>query len=150
MFVDPHINFKSQMNSSSKISFLLARLAIGMSMFGHGLVRMPKLHGFSNWMVGQFQKSMLPEALVRSFSYLVPIAELVIGICLLTGFLTRHSLTAGALLMIALIFGSSMIEEWGAIPSQLLHTAFFSVLLIYANEYNSLSLDAILQRNKSN
>ncbi len=138
------------MNSSSKISFLLARLAIGMSMFGHGLVRMPKLHGFSNWMVGQFQKSMLPEALVRPFSYLVPIAELLIGMCLVAGLLTRQMLIAGALLMIALIFGSSMIEEWGAIPSQLIHVAFFSVLLVYANEYNALSLDAILRRKKSN
>lgn len=143
-----YINFQSQMNSSSKIAFLLARLAIGMSMFGHGLVRLPKLHGFSDWMVGQFQKSMLPEAIVRPFSYLVPIAELFIGICLLAGFLTRQALTAGALLMILLIFGSSTIEEWGSIPSQLLHAAFFSVLLVYSNEYNSLSLDAILQRKK--
>jgi thiosulfate dehydrogenase [quinone] large subunit len=41
-------------------SFLLLRLGIGISMFGHGLVRLPKLAGFSKWMVTSFEKSLLP------------------------------------------------------------------------------------------
>jgi thiosulfate dehydrogenase [quinone] large subunit len=129
------------MTNNFQWSFLLARLAAGMSMFGHGLVRLPKLNGFSNWMVGQFQKSMLPDALVIPFSYLLPFAEFVIGLLLLFGLLTRTSLIAGGFVMIALIFGSSMIEEWGAIPSQLLHVAFFAFLLCYTDQYNRFSLD---------
>jgi len=35
-------------------AYLISRLAIGLSFFGHGLVRLPKLTGFSHWMVGQF------------------------------------------------------------------------------------------------
>jgi len=31
-----------------KWAYLLSRLAIGLSFFGHGLVRLPKLDGFSN------------------------------------------------------------------------------------------------------
>jgi thiosulfate dehydrogenase [quinone] large subunit len=129
------------MTNNFQWGFLLARLAAGMSMFGHGLVRLPKLNGFSNWMVGQFQKSMLPDALVIPFSYLLPFAEFVIGLLLLFGLLTRTSLIAGGFVMIALIFGSSMIEEWGAIPSQLLHIAFFAFLLCYTDQYNRFSLD---------
>jgi len=137
------------MTSSQQLSFLLARLAVGMSMFGHGLVRLPKLQSFSHWMVGQFEKSMLPEIIVTPFSYILPIAELLVGIFLLIGLFTRQALVAGSLVMIALIFGSSMIEEWGAIPSQLIHAAFFSILLIFEKSYNSFAVDLILEKNKN-
>jgi thiosulfate dehydrogenase [quinone] large subunit len=137
------------MTSPQQLSFLLARLAVGMSMFGHGLVRLPKLHGFSNWMVGQFEKSMLPEIIVTPFSYILPIAELLVGIFLLIGLFTRQALVAGSLVMITLIFGSSMIEEWGAIPSQLIHAAFFSILLIFGKSYNSFAVDVILEKNRN-
>ena len=137
------------MTSSQQLSFLLARLAVGMSMFGHGLVRLPKLQDFSQWMVGQFEKSMLPEIIVTPFSYILPITELLVGIFLLIGLFTRQALVAGSLVMIALIFGSSMIEEWGAIPSQLIHAAFFSILLIFEKSYNSFAVDLILEKNKN-
>ena len=134
------------MNSSQQLSFLVARLAVGMSMFGHGLVRLPKLHGFSDWMVGQFQKSMLPDIIVVPFSYILPIAEFLVGIGLLLGLFTKEALLGGALVMIALIFGSSMIEEWGSIPSQLIHAAFFSILLIFQKDYNSYAVDLKLKK----
>lgn len=137
------------MTSSQQLSFLLARLAVGMSMFGHGLVRLPKLQGFSHWMVGQFEKSVLPEIIVTPFSYILPIAELLVGIFLLIGLFTRQALIAGSLVMITLIFGSSMIEEWGAIPSQLIHAAFFSILLIFEKSYNSFAVDLILEKNQN-
>jgi len=134
------------MLSSFQWSFLLARLAVGMSMFGHGLVRIPKLNGFSTWMTAQFQKSMLPEMVVKPFSYALPIAELIVGILLLLGLFTRQALIAGSLVMISLIFGSSMIEEWGSIPSQLIHAAFFSVLLAFANSHNTFAVDNTLEK----
>ena len=137
------------MTSPQQLSFILARFAVGMSMFGHGLVRLPKLQGFSSWMVGQFSKSMLPDFIVTPFSYLLPIAELLVGIFLLLGLFTRQTLVAGSLVMIALIFGSSMIEEWGAIPSQLMHAAFFSILLVFEKDYNTFAVDSILERNRN-
>ncbi|GAB3512048.1 DoxX family protein [Emticicia fontis] len=127
------------------LTFVLLRLAVGMSMFGHGLVRIVKLPKFSAWMVGQFEKSMLPEALVIPFSYVLPIIEFGIGVLLLIGLFTKQALIIGGITMILLIFGSSMIEEWGAIPSQMIHTFFFAVLLSYLN-YNSYSVDNALKR----
>ncbi|TLU96257.1 DoxX family membrane protein [Dyadobacter sediminis] len=129
------------MTDNFQWGFLMARLAAGMSMFGHGLVRLPKLNGFSHWMVEQFQKSMLPDAIVIPFSYVLPVAEFTIGLLLLLGLFTRNALMAAGLVMVALLFGSSMIEEWSAIPSQLLHAAFFAVLLCYTDLYNQFSLD---------
>ncbi len=124
-------------------SFLLLRLAIGTSMFGHGLVRLPKLHTFSNWMVGSFSKSMLPQALVTPFSYALPLAEFAIGLLLILGLFTKPVLIAGSLVMILLLFGTAMIENWDAIPSQLIHAAFFAVLLQYISS-NTWAADNLI------
>ncbi|WP_337044018.1 DoxX family protein [Emticicia sp. 17c] len=129
----------------NSITFVLLRLAVGMSMFGHGLVRVPKLAVFSNWMVEKFDKSFLPNALVVPFSYVLPVLELAIGVLLLIGLFTRQALITGAIAMILLIFGSSMVEDWGAIPSQLIHTFLFAVLLSYTN-YNSYAADNLLKK----
>jgi thiosulfate dehydrogenase (quinone) large subunit len=122
------------------LPYLLLRLLAGMSLFGHGLVRIPKLAGFSNWMVAQFKDSLLPEALVTPFSYILPFAELVTGALLLIGLFTRAALVSGCAIMLVLIFGSSLIEEWGSIPSQLLH-GFILALLLQFIEANTYSID---------
>ncbi len=123
--------------------FFLLRLAIGASMFGHGVARLPKLNAFSAWMVGSFQKSLLPAAIVRPFSYVLPVAEFAIGLLILVGLFTRPSLIAGALLMIILIAGTTLVENWEALPSQLIHVAFFAILLQFINS-NKISLDQLL------
>lgn len=113
-------------------SYLLTRLAIGMSFFGHGVVRMPKLAAFSQGMVGEFQKSYLPEALVVPFSYILPFAELIVGVMLLAGLFTRQAAIAGSIVMILLIFGATTIENWNILPTQLLHVAFLVAVVEFA------------------
>ena len=85
--------------------FLLLRLAIGTSMLGHGLVRLPKLHQFSEWMIQSFAKSMLPKIMVYPFSYVLPITEFLIGLLLLLGLFTKQALIIGIIVMILLILG---------------------------------------------
>jgi thiosulfate dehydrogenase [quinone] large subunit len=113
-------------------------------MFGHGLVRLPKLNGFSHWMVGLYEKSMLPTALVTPFSCALPILEFLIGLFLVAGLFTRISLIAGALVMVILILGTTLIENWDAITSQLIHAAFFAILLHFI-ESNSWALDKVVK-----
>jgi len=96
-------------------------------------------------MVGSFEKSMLPLSLVRPFSYALPILEFTVGLLLITGLFTKVSLIAGALIMVALIFGTTLIENWDAITSQLIHAAFFAVLLQFV-QYNTYALDGLLKR----
>ncbi len=92
--------------------------------------------------------SMLPSALVLPFSYLLPFAEFGVGLLLLLGLFTEKALIAGSIIMILLIFGTTMSEYWEAIPSGLIHVAFFAVLLIFA-EHNSFSVDSALQRESA-
>lgn len=134
-------------SSTTRLAYFLARISIAASMFAHGLVRMPKLAGFKEWMMTQFQHSMLPSPLVNLFGTLLPFAELLTGVLLLAGLFTRFACILGSLLMTLLIFGSGMIEAWDSIPSQLIHAAFFSVLLVFI-AHNKWSLDDRLSKNK--
>lgn len=130
---------------NNTIAFVLLRLAVAASMFGHGLVRLPKLNGFSAWMVKSFEKSMMPEILVVPFSYILPLAEFAIGLLLILGLFTRISLIAGAVVMIMLILGTTLIEDWAALPSQLIHVAFFGILLVFI-QYNRFALDHLIKK----
>lgn len=124
-------------------AFLILRLAIATSMLGHGLVRLPKLNAFSQWMVNCFKDSMLPKALVLPFSYALPLAEFLLGLLLLTGLFTKFAIAAGAAVMLLLLFGTTMVENWEAIPSQLLHIIILTVLLQFIAN-NGYALDQII------
>ncbi|WP_211316555.1 hypothetical protein U0035_02660 [Niabella yanshanensis] len=47
-----------------KTAFFFLRLPVAISLLGHGLVRLPKLAGFSSWMVTTMDKSAIPPALI--------------------------------------------------------------------------------------
>lgn len=126
-------------------AYLISRLAIGLSFFGHGLVRLPKLEGFSQWMLVQFSKSILPDILLVPFSYVLPIAEFVAGLLIVLGLFTKQGLLLASVISLALIFGTTLIENWEALPSQLIHVAFLSVLLVYL-PHNTFAVDKIIKK----
>ncbi|EJL75898.1 MauE/DoxX family redox-associated membrane protein [Chryseobacterium populi] len=119
-----------------KTIFFFLRLPVAVSLVGHGLVRLPKLTAFSEWMVTTMEKSVIPAALILPFSYILPVAEAVIGILLLVGFKTKYTLYAGLILMSVLIMGSCSIENWSAVEAQLLHSLYMFGLLWLMLKYN--------------
>ena len=130
----------------ASIAFLLARLGIGMSFFGHGLVRLPKLSTFATHTAAPFQHSILPGSLVTAFAYILPFFEFGVGLLLLLGLFTKQALITGAIVMILLIFGTTTVEQWQNLDSQLIHLAFFAGLLPFADAHNSYALDKKLRR----
>ena len=118
-----------------KTAFFFLRLPVAISLLGHGLVRLPKLAGFSSWMVTTMDKSAIPPALIVPFSYFLPIAEALLGLALLVGFQIRLTLFASIALMSLLILGSCSIENWSAIEAQLLH-AFYLMAIYWFWEKN--------------
>jgi len=118
-----------------KTTFFFLKLPIAVSLLGHGLVRLPKLPAFTDWLVTTMEKSVLPEFLIVPFGYVLPIAEFLIGLSLLIGFQVKYSLFAGLALMSVLIFGSSSIENWSAIESQLLHSLYLVGLVWFWQKY---------------
>ena len=126
-------------------TYLMARLPIAVSMLGHGLDRIPKLQEFSDHVVQQFSKSVIPEKLVTPFSIGLPFAELVTGILLILGLFTRFSCVLGLLAMLSLIFGSCMIEQWENVFTQMIYGLYFVMLYYYAYN-NRYSFDRLLGR----
>jgi thiosulfate dehydrogenase (quinone) large subunit len=130
------------------VAYLLMRLTIGASLFGHGLVRLPKLTAFHAQLMGEFKASVLPGVLVWMCGYALPFAELVTGVLLLAGALTRAAAVAGALVMIVLVFGATSIEHFGVIGGQLVHTIFLAAVVAFRS-HNKYSVDHLLARRGS-
>jgi len=122
-----------------KTIFFFLRLPIAISLLGHGLVRLPKIEMFSNWMVTSMEKSVIPSFMILPFSYILPIAEFLLGLSLLIGFQTKYTIYSGLALMSVLILGSASIENWSAIEAQLLHSVYLGGLLWFYEKYKPVS-----------
>ncbi|MGO4710501.1 MauE/DoxX family redox-associated membrane protein [Chryseobacterium sp. 2TAF14] len=120
-----------------KTVFFFLRLPVAVSLLGHGLVRLPKLQAFTGWMVKTMEKSVIPEALIIPFGYILPFLEAMIGLCLLINFKTKYTLFSALGLMSILIFGSCSIENWSAIESQLLHSFYLFGLFVFYEKYRT-------------
>jgi thiosulfate dehydrogenase [quinone] large subunit len=129
-------------------AYLMGRLPIAMSMLGHGLVRLPKLDKFTEGMVTEFSKTALPVWLVTAFGYSLPFLELITGILLVLGLWTRVALNLGLLVMLILIFGSTMVEQWQNVAMQLFYGVYFAVLYLFVS-YNHYSVDRLITGPKT-
>jgi thiosulfate dehydrogenase [quinone] large subunit len=136
-------------NDRDKLTaYALLRVTLGTNIAMHGLSRV--LAGpavFSSKLTTQFAASPLPQPLVRTFGQDLPWLEGLFGLLLLIGLRTRAALIGGALLMLVLTFGSSLIQDWQAASTQLLYAAVYAALL-FLLRFNGWSIDALLDRKK--
>jgi len=132
----------------NKFAYFILRWMVGFSMLGHGLVRLPKLPAFASHVSTTFAESILPQSLVYGYAYVIALTELIIGILLVLGLFTKQASLIGAILMISLIFGSCLIENFGVLTSQMVHGAIFALLLQFAH-HDVYALDQRLFRKKS-
>lgn len=128
------------MGKNRALAYLFLRLGTGISFFGHGLVRLPKISAFRNWMIDLFKTSIMPEALTYIFATVLPFVELLLGLLLIIGWCSRFTCIAGSSLICMLIFGSCLIENWDAVAFQLIYGLLFFILLFYM-EHNKYALD---------
>jgi thiosulfate dehydrogenase (quinone) large subunit len=123
------------------LAYALLRIALGLNLFMHGISRLlAGVENFVNSMVKTFQNTILPTAVVVPFGYALPWLEAAIGLLLIIGFRTREALVSGALLMLALTFGTTLRQDWDVAAIQLFYSTVYAIL-IAALRYNSLSVD---------
>jgi thiosulfate dehydrogenase [quinone] large subunit len=121
------------------LAYLYLRLLTGLDFFGHGFARIftgTYLSGFAEGMVKSMATAPLPSALTLATGYAVPPIELLIGILLLTGLVTRYALTLASLLMLVLMFGVTLKQDWATAGTQLLYGLVLSVLLFLRERYD--------------
>jgi thiosulfate dehydrogenase [quinone] large subunit len=120
-------------------AYLLLRLLTGLNFFMHGFARIftgTHLSGFAQGMVKNMASTPLPASLTLATGYLIPCAELLIGICLLAGVFTRSTLVAAMLLMMLLMFGITLKQDWATAGSQLLYGLVLTALLFGRLRYD--------------
>ena len=121
-------------------AYALLRITIGINFLGHGLARLPKISAFRNWMVTQFQESILPGFLVYTWGSVLPFIEFIIGTLLIIGFFTYRAAIAGALVIAILILGSCLTEHWEWAGGQMLYALFYFFIISQISE-NKWSID---------
>lgn len=130
------------------VAYALMRLALGMNIFGHGFFRiLSGVGNFANGMAQGMDKGPLPHSLTLSFGYCIPWIELTIGTLLLLGLFTRFALAAGALMMVALTFGTTSVQNWNGAGTQLMYSFIFFAML-WLVEADRISVDGLLLRRK--
>ena len=123
-------------------AYALLRFTMGIDLLVHGGIRI--WHGpakFVTWMAGQFAGTPVPRGLVVAFGWPLPFLELVLGVLLLIGLFTREALTVAFVIIAALVFGSSMRQDWPTVGVQLIYALAYFVLLTYVDR-DELSADA--------
>jgi thiosulfate dehydrogenase (quinone) large subunit len=130
------------------LAYLLLRATLGVNIFLHGASRILSGQGhFASTVIQQFQAALLPHFLVVSFAWSLPWAEAAIGLLILVGLFTRLGLILGALLILVLTFGSSLLQDWQIVGVQLIYAAVYAALLAFLSA-NRFSLDALLHSDK--
>jgi thiosulfate dehydrogenase [quinone] large subunit len=71
----------------------------------------------------------LPAWSVYGFSLTLPVLESLVGFAVLIGFQTRRALIAGMAIMLALIFGSTLHQDWQIAGLQLNYSLVYAILL---------------------
>lgn len=143
MGLDPRRPMAWSWNDGPILAYLIGRLALGVNMLVHGAVRLfGDYRGFIKWVTNTFRATPLPPSLVTTAAVLIPIVELIVGALLVFGLLTRLALTMGGGLMVSLIFGMCLVQEWSTVSDQMIYVLTF-YLLLHLIRFNRLSLDEL-------
>jgi thiosulfate dehydrogenase [quinone] large subunit len=129
-------------------AYLLLRLVTGFDFFGHGFARIftgQHLVAFAQGMVKSMASTPLPPSLALATGYAIPCVELLIGLLLLSGLFVRFALTFALLLMMVLMFGISLKQDWATAGLQLTY-AFILAVLLFARERYDISWPGLFRR----
>jgi thiosulfate dehydrogenase [quinone] large subunit len=129
-----------------RIAYALLRVVFGVNIFFHGLSRLVgDPAAFLAYLSQQMAKAPIPKWTLPPFAAALPWAEATIGLLLLLGLFTRFALVAGSLVMIALMAGITLAQNWDVAGIQLIYCAIYFVLLTHRDQ-NFYSLDTLLAK----
>jgi thiosulfate dehydrogenase [quinone] large subunit len=122
-------------------AYALLRFVIGIDLLVHGGIRI--WHGpsrFVTWLAGQFAGTPIPRGVVVAFGWPLAFLEFGLGALLVVGLFTREALTLAFLLIAALVFGSSVRQDWPTVGVQIIYALAYFILLTFVDR-DELSID---------
>lgn len=131
------------MRTRREIAYALLRVTMGLMFLVFGIEKITT--GIGNFAAGLQQNfaGKLPSFLLTPFAYILPFAEVAIGLLLLLGLLNVLGLILGGILMIALTFGMVLQGQAPTVANNVFYAVVF-FLLLWLAEYNRFSLDRLL------
>jgi thiosulfate dehydrogenase (quinone) large subunit len=131
------------------LGYTVLRLALGVDIAMHGLSRfIGGLDHFAKPTIALFAHTILPAFLVVPMVYTIPFVETIAGTLILLGLWTRYALLLNALLMLALIFGTCIRQDWMVLSTQIPYPVIIA-LLLFLRRFNAVSLDFLAQSRQS-
>jgi thiosulfate dehydrogenase [quinone] large subunit len=132
-----------------QLAYGIFRPTLGVNILVHGAGRIfgPGADAFATTTAAEFSKTALPAGMVHAFLFIVPFAELVLGVLTMLGLFTRWTLALGALLIATLVFGTAMRSDWTTVGVQMIYAITYYLLLLN-RDYNRFSLDTLLARSR--
>jgi len=133
--------------ADGRIAYALLRIVVGVNLMMHGISRTIAGPGeFAAKLVMQFSHTPLPAWSVWLFGLILPTMESLVGLLILIGLRTRAALIAATLLIVALTFGSALLQDWASAGTQLLYALVYSIL-IFLVRHNGWSIDSWIKRH---
>lgn len=137
-----------QSASDLQLAYSAFRITLGMNIFFHGAMRL--ITGLDAWAVMESQlfvkQPLLPMWSVSLFLHVLPFVEVTLGILTFLGLFTRWALIAGSIMILLLVFGNDVRQDWNTVGNNM-HYVLYYVGLIAALRYNAFALDTLKSRN---
>ncbi len=132
-----------------KLAYVVFRVSLGINVLMHGAGRIfgPGVEAFASKTASLFAGTPLPPWLVHAFLMVLPFAEFILGVLIVTGLFTQWALTLGSLLITALIFGTALRSDWPTVGIQMIYSITYYLLLLQRAD-NGCSLDALFGRKR--
>lgn len=132
--------------SNAAIAYTILRLSFGANIMLHGLSRI--LNGrpaFLAYLNHYFEHAhLIPASSLPAFGAVLPWVETTLGLLLMIGLFSRFTMIAGALVMLCLVIGTNLAQDWIVSGLQLIYAFLYYYLLVHLDE-NTISVDAMLR-----
>lgn len=130
------------------VGFLL-RLPLGVLFFFAGLNKLIGGYGnFINWILGEFDKTWLPQFLLYPYAYTLPFIEVILGALLIVGLFARPALFFAALLLTSLMFGKVVVQDYGVAANNA-NYVLIAALACFFNSEPFFSLDYLRKKSST-
>src|ERR1700694_1492147 len=133
--------------SDAVIAYTILRISFGANIMLHGVSRVVMGHAaFLAYLTHYFEKaSYVPVSMLSVFATVQPWVELILGLLLMIGLATRFSLIGGGLVIMRLVFGTNLAQDWLVSGLQLIYAFLYYYLLVHLDQ-NRYSIDGLRRR----
>src|SRR5205085_7214347 len=130
------------MSNHREVAYALLRVTLGVVFLFNGVGKF--MGGIGNFVGGMNQRfaGHLPAALVMPFAYALPFMEVLCGTLLLLGLFSTVALALSGLLLVALTFGTVMLNDFPTVAHNTQY-ALVNFVLLWFVEHNGYSVDRL-------